>query len=326
MTLAQASGRTFDYYKTVGKGSPGGPGFRYPVDLAFGSNGLVYVINRGSEGEPSGRASMFTEDEVFIKDFGRQGDGEGEFVWASSVAVDKDGTVYVSDEWLNRILIFDKDGTYEGTWGEYGCGEGQFNGIASVTFNEDDEIYITDDKNHRVQKFTKTGKFLMTFGNKGTGEGEFLNPWGITVDGKGFVYVADWGNNRIQKFDDKGGYISTFGGDGNGEGALKLPSDVAVDSDGDVYVADWGNRKLRVYSSDTTPLVSFAGNADKLSKWAQEAYDVNPDTKTEREMVTDLKPEQWFYSPTAVELGGHGTIWVVEDRRWRIQVYRKLKN
>ena len=213
-----------------------GPGFRHPVDLALGSNGSIYVINRGDEFQSCQRVSVITMDEEFIRDFGGAGTGDGQFTWPTAIALDRDDNVYVADEWLNRISIFDKDGAYLGKWGTAGAGAGQLNGPSGIVFDGDDNVYITEELTHRVQKFTKDGQYILGWGSEGQGPGELNHPWGIDLDSRGDVYVADWHNDRIQKFSPEGEFLSVFGSSGDGVGELKLPSDVAVDSEGDVYV------------------------------------------------------------------------------------------
>ena len=184
MQTVMVRGRVYNYSHTIGRNATGGPGFRHPVDLALGSNGTIYVINRGDEFQPCQRVSVITIDEEFIRDFGSVGTGDGQFTWPTAIALDSDENVYVADEWLNRISVFDKDGNYLGKWGTPGSGEGEINGPSGIVFDGDDNLYITEELNHRVSKFTKDGRFIMNWGNEGQGEGEFNHPWGIALDGR----------------------------------------------------------------------------------------------------------------------------------------------
>ena len=98
-----------------------GSGFSQPITAAAGSNGVLYVGSRGAT--PWGwnkyvRITKTTYDHDFLGEFGRGGEGAGEFVWLTSVALDQDENIYAADEWLNRITVFDKDGDLLMTWGE----------------------------------------------------------------------------------------------------------------------------------------------------------------------------------------------------------------
>ncbi len=48
MLTTVAAGRTFDFSHCYGMYSMGGLGFWDPVDFAFGSGGMLYVVNRGA--------------------------------------------------------------------------------------------------------------------------------------------------------------------------------------------------------------------------------------------------------------------------------------
>ncbi len=326
MQTVTVKGRTFNYSHAIGKGSPGGAGFRNPVDLAFGENDDIYVLSRGSEAEPCQRVTLLTADEEFVKEFGGPGEEDGAFVWATALAIDSQGRLYLADEWLNRVTIYDKDGNFLEKWGVPGAAPGQLNGPAGLAFDSEDNLYVTENLNHRVQKFTQDGKPLAAFGSPGNGEGQLTRPWGIALDAQGDVYVADWYNHRVQKFSPDGKPLAVFGSPGSQPGELNLPSDVAVDSAGDVYVTDWWNRKVEVYDRDGARLTTFIGDAEHPSKWAQEFLDSNPDYQKARLRAKSLEPEWRFNAPVAVEITRDGLIHVVEDQRWRIQVYRKERD
>ncbi len=323
MQTVMVRGRVYNYSHTIGRNATGGPGFRHPVDLALGSNGTIYVINRGDEFQPCQRVSVIIIDEEFIRDFGSVGTGDGQFTWPTAIALDRDENVYVADEWLNRISIFDSDGNYLGKWGASGAGKGQINGPSGIVFDEDDTLYITEELNHRVSKFTKDGRFIGSWGNEGQGEGELNHPWGIALDCRGNVYVADWHNDRIQKFSPEGTFLASFGSSGDGKGELKLPSDVAVDDEGDVYVTDWWNNRVAVFDPEGMPLTTFIGDAEELSKWAQEAVDANPDYVKARLRVKSLEPQWRFTRPTSLEISEDGKILILDNQRARIQIYQK---
>src|SRR5205823_5167874 len=124
---------TFTYSHSVGRNEFAGTGFRNPVDLALGADDVVYVVNRSYEYRADGiHVSVCTLNEEYITEFGSGGEGDGQFTWPTSIALDKDGNVYVADEWLNRISIFDKDGTFLSKWGKPGSGDGELNKPAGL--------------------------------------------------------------------------------------------------------------------------------------------------------------------------------------------------
>ena len=326
---------TFEYSHTIGRQeNRGGSGFFYPVAITRDEENRLYVLNRGSETPaffPCKRVTVFTVDEELIREFGTKVPPEeadasapnGSFMWPTSVALDKAGNAYVSDEWLNRISIFDKNGECVGKWGTLGDGDGEFNRPTGLAFDAEDNLYLVDSVNHRVQIFTKEGKFISKWGREGSGDGDFSYPWGIEIDRNGNVFVADWRNDRIQKFDRDGRFLMKFGSSGQGDGEFNRPTGVAVDQDGIIYVTDFKNDRLQVFDADGRFITQLTGDAT-LSKWGRERVEYDPAMVRGRERAQGLKErEKVFHGPIAVEVDDEGRIFVVETSRQRLQVYRK---
>ena len=284
----------------------------------------IELYSRGAE-ELGQRISKVTLDHRFLGQFGGYGRGDGQFVWPRSIALDADGQVYASDDFLNRVSVFDPDGVYRSGWGESGSDAGQLNGPCGMACDADGNILVVDSQNHRVQKFTGEGVFLSGFGQPGKGDGEFNLPWGLCVDDAGSIYVADWKNHRVQKFDADGNFLLKFEAAPSGVGDLHGPTGVAVDSEGDVYVTDWGNHRLQVYAPDGRFITSLVGDAQQPSPWTQTYIDANPDIIKARRRV-NLEPEWRFRRPVAVRVDENDRIFVLEANRHRIQVYDKVKD
>ncbi len=329
MLTTVAAGRVFDYSFCLGMYGMSGQGFWSPQDMALGDNGVIYVINRGAE-ELGQRISRVTLEHQFLGQFGAYGRGDGQFVWPRSIALDSDGNVFATDDFLNRVSVFGAEGAFLSSWGQPGSGEGRFNGPAGIAFDDkregaDGSVVIADSLNHRIQRFTAEGEYLGGFGGHGDGDGRLDMPWGLCIGGDGAIYVADWKNNRVQKFDADGNFLLKFEASGSGLGALRGPTGVAVDSEGDVYVADWGNHQVQVYAPDGRFIASLVGDAQQPSPWTQTYIDANPDIIKARRRV-DLEPEWRFRRPVAVKVDENDRIYVLEAARHRMQVYDKVKD
>ena len=324
MLTTIAAGRVYSFSHAVG----GVTGFSLPTSLAIGRDSVVYVISRGSESNFSSRVSKVAigppGDEKFLCEFGKHGDTDGQTIWPSAVALDKEENVYVTDEWLHRIAVFESTGTFLGSWGTHGTGDGELNRPSGMVIDPEDHLYIIDSHNNRIQKFTQNGTFLSTFGEEGSGEGQFNQPWGVTIDNQGNIYVADWGNHRIQKFSSDGAFVGSFGTFGSGVGQLNYPTDVAVDDDGDVYVADWANHRVQIFASNGDFITSLNGDAHQLAKWAQLTVDANPDIMKARRRVKSLEPQWRLLFPASVAFDKAGSRLLIADcQRYRIQIYIK---
>ena len=321
------------YRKTIGRAERVGPGFDSPVFVARGEEDTMFVLCRGAEYNPEGvRVAVCTTNEEYITAFAqgapREGPhgynfDDGSLVWPTCIALDSQQTVYISDEWLNRIAVFTKDGEYIGKWEERsGTGDGELDRPSGMAFDAEDNLFIVDSGNNRVQKFTKDGTFLSKWGTAGSGEGQLDLPWGIDIDTNGDVYIADWRNDRIQKFTPDGKFLKQFGESGSGEGQLNRPTGVAVDKDGVVYVADWLNNRLQVFGPDGNFATMKTGDAT-ISKWAKQKLDANPESWMERERAPQLEREKDIWAPTGVTVDDDFNVFVVENPRSRIQIYQK---
>ena len=161
------------------------------------------------------------------------------------IAVNSKGTIAVSDDGDDCILMFDEDGNVVGKFGCYGEGPGQLAYPAGVTFLNDDELLVVDDENNRIQQFNvQTGNLVKSFGKTGTGDGEFSGPEGIFLNDEGHVIVVDHSNSRIQVLDKDGKFMFKFGD--NDPGDLYRPI-ACIYHKNKFIVSDIGHHCLKVF-------------------------------------------------------------------------------
>ena len=332
----KVQGATFRYSHTIGRGEEAGTGFKNPVSVARGEGDLMYAVSRAYDyRSDSKRITVCTVGEDYIGEIGNAGrlggemmdsgesDAPGSMVWPTSVALDKAGNVYVSDEWLNRIAMFSSDGEWLGAWGTQGDADGEVDQPAGIAFDSEDNLYVVDTGNNRIQKFTKDGQFLAKWGQQGSGDGEFDMPWGIGLDADNNVYIADWRNDRIQKFAPDGSFLMVFGEPGPEDGQFNRPADVAVDKEGLIYVADWRNDRVQVFDAEGRFITEIIGDAT-LSKWGITKLDANPDMKMQRDIAQGLEREKFLRGPMGVVVDDQDQVFIVDSQRNRIQIYRKI--
>ena len=325
------------YKRTIGLSTMEGRGFSFPADTAVGKDGRLYTVNRADHDPRQPRVTMYDLDSEYFGTFGSYGEGDGQFVWPTAIALDGLGQVYVADEYTHRVVVFDPAGKFVANWGVHGTRPGELDGPAGLAFDHDDSLYVVDHQNQRVQKFTNDGRFLLEFGSQGSGAGQFDLPWGIAVDAKGEVYVADWRNDRVQRFSADGEFLGEYGGSRGGGGLFLRPSSVAVDDEGYMYVADWGNERVQVLDPEGGVVMKLRGAAT-ISKWADEFFSSNVE-EAEARATADLEPEpssfgddpheesahieKYFWAPVSVKLDAEGRLYVTESNRHRVQVYER---
>jgi len=71
----------------------------------------------------------------------------------TSIAVDKEDNIYMTDYENNCIWKFDLEGNLLARWGSKGSGEGQFNIPSGIAIDSKGNVYVADGKNNRIQKF-----------------------------------------------------------------------------------------------------------------------------------------------------------------------------
>ena len=316
--------RVYDFSHVVG----GRDQVMGPLALASGRDNELYAIVSalgGGRGITKYTAGLYPGEEEMIQRIGESGEGPGQLMWTSGIALDSDYNIYVTDAWTDRISVFDESGAFVHSFGSSGEGDGQFRRPSGITIDQDDNLLVVDTLNDRVQKLSREGRYLSEYGSEGSAPGQFRSPWGITTDSEGCIYVADHLNHRIQKFDAEGGFIFELGSHGSGDYEFDHPSDVAVDPDGDIYVCDWANHRVQAYSPDGEYITTFIGDAQELSKWQLAYVRSNPDVYKARRRVYTLEPEWRFALPSAVEFDSRNSrLMVADTQRWRIQIYNKL--
>ena len=312
----------------------GGRGFQLPSSMAIRGDGVIFVVSRGkSSTKGSNGIQMVTKDHDFLGQIGTYGAGLGGMMWPTSVALDSDENLYLSDEYFNKVTKFDREGNPISEWGRKGSGEGEFNQPSGLLVRGE-VMYVVDSRNNRVQMYTLDGDFIGQWGSGGEGNGEFNLPWGICDDTEGNIYIADWRNDRVQKFDPQGNHISTIAG--GVDSVLDRPADVAVDSSGTLFVADWGSQRLVVLDQMGNVLETKRGEAD-LNPWsieylasqddersARESYVpvYEPDTGDPSEISARMEPYLW--DPVSVELDEEGRVYVLETGRHRFQIFERV--
>ena len=86
--------------------------FGDPNDMWITRTGEMFV----ADGEVSFRIVHFDPKGKFIKAWGKQGKGPGEFDCPHALAMDSKGLLYVADRGNTRIQVFDQNGNFLDMW------------------------------------------------------------------------------------------------------------------------------------------------------------------------------------------------------------------
>lgn len=247
----------------------------FPRGVAVGPDGNVYVAD-----SQNARIAIFSPTGQFIRQFGTLSPksdqpgfipNPGTFREPWSVAVDKEGVIYVADTWNHRIQIFSNDGTPLRSWGQLeqaqpgstGSPTGLY-GPRALTLDDQSHIYVADTGNKRIRVYDALGKLIRDIGSAGSGDGQLNEPVGVVVNSKtNELFVADSWNHRIVVFDVRtGAYLRKW--DSLAWAAMTPNTDngnrpfLTLDRTGTyVFVSDPDTGRVLVYNTAGTPVLSF---------------------------------------------------------------------
>ena len=228
------------------------------------------------------------------------------------VAIDADGSVFVTEPERNLVKKLAPDGT-----------------VTIIPSNVDyphhlsidaaGNLYVADTDRNRIARIAPSGGVstvagsgdFYRFGFSGDGgpaAGAGLSfPRSVAVDSAGNIVVADTGNHRVRKITN--GIIDTIAGNGSwsfsGDGGpatvaqLGGPAGIAFDEVGNLYFSDLGNHRIRRISREGN-ITTVAGNGT-----AGNSGDGGPALQAEIFLPTGVGAD--------LTIGPNGTLYFVDE-------------
>jgi sugar lactone lactonase YvrE len=203
------------------------------------------------------------------------------------LAVDRNGSLFISDTGNNRIRVVNPTGTiftYVGTTITGPMGElsgAAVSSPAGLSYDPRGFLYIADMGNHVIKKVDAATGDVTVVAGTGTrgfaGDGQlatlarFNFPDAVAIDSSGNVLISDQFNFRIRQINARTQTVITYAGRGeeafvgNGKTAtdvsLGTADGVAVDSRGTLFIADRATGRIRrVDSGPLRIITTIAGN------------------------------------------------------------------
>lgn len=265
----------------------------YPNAVAVDAAGNLYVADTYHNVIRKISADGSIRTLAGAEDISGASDGTGITAFFNSpegIAVDRQGTVYVSDTGNGAIRRITPDGTVTTMAGNataigYRDGLGRaasFNVPRGIAVDALGIVYVADAGNHVIRKIGRSGLVTTLAGNPALAGSEdgagdratFDYPDGVAVDSRGTVYVADANTSTIRRIS-AAGDVTTLAGnahdsgyrDGSGPLArFNQPEGLAIDDDGNLYIADTFNRVIRKLTAagEVTTLAGAVGRATAL--------------------------------------------------------------
>lgn len=173
--------------------------FNRPTDVAIAPDGAIYV----SDGYRNSRIVKFSPDGKYLFEWGKKGDGPGEFDVPHSIDLDGKGNVYVADRENKRIQVFDPNGKFKGEWTGKDFGRIcalRFDQTKTRLFAADYLTHYISPKGSDILVFDTSGRLLTRFGRSGFYDGPVCWYHDVAVDRDGNIYAGDILGNTLQKF------------------------------------------------------------------------------------------------------------------------------
>ena len=310
-----------------------------PFGIDFDTEGNAYLVEL--KGERLLRVDIDGTFHILGGDGkpGNGGDGgparAARFNGMHSLAMGKDGLVYLADTWNNRVRVYEPTTkivrAFAGTGAKKYSGDNgpaiaaEFGGVFCIAFAPDGKtLYITDLDNRRIRAVDMaTGSARLVAGNGQKGvprdgapaaTSPLVDPRACAADRKGNVYILERGGHalRVVRPD---GTIHTLAGTGKagltGDGGdaklatLNGPKHLCIDLDDSVIVADTANHVIRRYTPADGKNVRLAGTGKK----GDSGRGGDPLTIT-------------FNEPHGVHVRPDGTLYIVDSMNHRVFRWR----
>lgn len=299
-----------------------------PSGLAQTSDGKIIAVD--SEDHTVVQIDMSGTKSTIAGTVAATGSADGPAASASfngptGIAVSKEGVIYISDTYNDRIRVI-KDGNVSTIAGNT---RGFSDGVGTQAMFDtplglamwDDRLLVADAGNRRIRVVEADGRVWTL---AGTGEGDlidglpsvasFVRPTAIAVSPDGIIYIAD--GNAIRAMGRRSfGYVETIAGgrrgfaDGHALTAkFDRPSGLAVDDQGRLLVADSNNGLIRIIEPAAPPSQGSA----KSSK-SKKLGDSQPPAELKPVEITadefrGLQPARWPYDPPEAKRDIAGTL------------------
>jgi len=175
-----------------------------PNGMAFLPNGDFFV----TDGYKNARVVKFSKDGAYLMEWGRKGNGPGEFNVPHSVEIGPDGRVYVGDRGNERIQIFDQSGRY--------VSEIMAVYPNALAISQDQRyLYVAQggpDAASEIRTYTLNGRLVSSWGRPfGARPGQLWGVHDFSRDSDGNMYFAQSWGGRAWKYRAKPGVTLPFG-------------------------------------------------------------------------------------------------------------------
>jgi DNA-binding beta-propeller fold protein YncE len=164
-----------------------------PVDvLASDFKDYVYVSDNDNH-----RIKVYDRNGNFQFEWGKFGEGPGDFRYPGILAKSKNNEIYVVDVLNTRVQKFDPFGNYISDIGSWGVLPGQLFRPKGVAIDKKNRVFVSDSYTGLIQVFTDFGRFLGVV-CEDNNKKHFITPVGLFIDDKkDILRVVEMRKNKV---------------------------------------------------------------------------------------------------------------------------------
>jgi len=157
--VADAVGNAVRVYDAAGQFVKVIAGFEAPAAIAVRGSEL-YVLDAPSvELEYGGRStgsrvSVLDASGTVVRSFGEYGGANARLERPSDIAVDSDGTIFITDTVSKAVLVYDGSGVFLGT---ITSAAGAMHTAVSLAFADDGRLYVSSSESHNIVEIGLAG-------------------------------------------------------------------------------------------------------------------------------------------------------------------------
>lgn len=163
-----------------------------PVDvLASKLENYLYITDNDNH-----KIKVYTQNGIFEFEWGKFGEGYGEFRYPGILTANKYNEVFVVDVLNTRVQKFDPFGKFIAEIGSWGVLPGKLFRPKGAAIDKNNRVFISDSYMGLIQVFTDLGRFIgvVCENNK---KRQFTTPVGIFVDKSDKLLVVEMRGNKI---------------------------------------------------------------------------------------------------------------------------------